>query len=299
MTQPQPPMISLLLPTRGRPELVNRFFRSVLATTALLDRVEVVLYVDDDDTGSHSLDCSDFSVTRIIGPKLSMGGYNSACLAKAQGEIIVLVNDDIVIRSKGWDERVRLLHGEFEDRIYLGYANDLFKKSKFCTFPILSKKTCALLEEPYPELYRRGFIDVHIFDIFKRLQYAGFDRIRYYNDLVFEHLHYRTGKATFDEVYAYTRTRRFADDPAFISLIPARSAAAHRLAGAIGKGELPAMPKGITEGDIPARMFPAIRLFSKVFLQDRELPCSWRFFLWYWFIGRYLAVHGYLRAFVK
>ena len=45
--------ISLLLPTRGRPAWVERLFDSIVATASQLARIEVVMYVDDDDAGSH------------------------------------------------------------------------------------------------------------------------------------------------------------------------------------------------------------------------------------------------------
>ncbi len=67
--------VSLLLPTRGRPELVERFFASLLKTTSRLDLVEVIVYVDEDDTSSHHLDSRDFHLKRIIGPALSLGGF--------------------------------------------------------------------------------------------------------------------------------------------------------------------------------------------------------------------------------
>ena len=123
------PVISLLLPTRGRPALVERFFQSVVEMTAHPERVEVVLYIDEDDCGSHHLDCPGIRVTKIIGPRMTMGAYNAACLEKATGSIIMLVNDDMVIRTKGWDERIVALDGSFPDGIYLVYGNDLLKKA--------------------------------------------------------------------------------------------------------------------------------------------------------------------------
>jgi len=264
-----------------------------------LDQVEVVLYVDEDDTSSHDLDSKDFRVVRIVGPALSMGGYNSACFEKAQGDVLILANDDMVIRTPGWDDRIRAMHAEFEDHIYLGYANDLFKKSRFCTFPIMSRRTCELLADPYPAAYRRAFIDVHLFDIFKRLQHVGFDRIRYYDDLVFEHLHYRTGKAPYDETYGYARSGRFADDPTFIALTAIRSIAASRLISAIRNEPVAASGNTTLQDEVPASIVSAVRLFSRRFLLDGELPYRWRIFLWYWFIGRYLAANGFLRPFVR
>ena len=228
-----------------------------------------------------------------------MGGYNSACLQIARGDVIILANDDMVIRTKGWDDRIRSINAEFEDQVYLCYPNDLYKKSRFCTFPIMSRVTCELLADPYPSAYRRAFIDVHLFDIFKRLQHAGFDRIRYCHDLLFEHLHYRAGKAPIDETYRSARNGRFADDPTFISLTATRSEAAARLICAIRKEPVVSGVYVNCQGEALAEIPSAVCLFSSTFLLDGELPYRWRFFLWYWFIGRYLAGKGFLRPFIR
>lgn len=293
------PLISLLLPSRGRPALVNRLFASIVETTSDLGQIEVVLYVDEDDIGSHALDSEDFRVVRIIGPALTMGGYNTACFKKAQGDVIILANDDMVIRTKGWDNRINAMSAEFEDQIYLAYVNDLFKKSRFCTFPIMSRRTCELLADPYPVVYRRAFIDVHLFDIFKRLQHAGFDRIRYLDDLVFEHLHFRTGKAPYDDTYSLARNRRFDDDPAYIVSIDKRIRGADRLLCAIRNEPVVESREVIFQEEIPAGIVSAVRFFTFRFLMDVKLPYHWRFFLWYWFIGRYLASKGLFRPFVR
>lgn len=291
------PSISLLLPTRGRQALVDRLFRSIGETTTHLDRVEVILYVDDDDTDSHHLDSENIHVVRIIGPSLSMGGYNSACLAQARGDIIILINDDMVIGTHGWDEKIAELDASIPDKIYLAYGNDLFKKGNLCTFPILSRRICELLVEPYPNEYQGAFIDYHLFDIFKRLQHAGFDRIHYMSDVVFEHLHYRTGKAPFDETYG--NRGRFADDSAFLALIESRRESASCLLRVLrGDAQFKYIPSPRAKKPCPSSLFGAIASFSRDFLMDRDLPLGWRTYLWVWFIGRYMAGRGMLRPFV-
>lgn len=285
-------MISLLLPTRGRPALVQRLFDSIATSTANLDNIEVILYVDDDDTASHSLGSDRFTVHRIIGPPTTMGHYNSSCLARSRGDIVILANDDMVIRTQGWDERVTAVHAEYRDGVYLAYCNDLFKNRGWCTFPILPRRTCELLVDPYPVVYQGAFIDTHLVDIFKRLEHAGVNRIRYLSDVVFEHLHYRVGKAEFDATYR--KRGRFLDDHTFVALAASRRDGARRLLGAIqGAADVaPAMapPKPAEPGWLPS----ALLLYSRTFLLDFGLPLRWRVFLWYWFVGRYLAAKGWL-----
>ena len=286
--------ISFLLPTRGRPALVERLFASIAETTSHLARVEVVLYVDEDDTGSHHLASEEVSVTRIIGPRMSMGEYNSACLARARGDIIILANDDMVIRTPGWDDRIAEIDAGFADKIYLAYCNDCFKK-RVCTFPILSRRTCEHLVDPYPAAYQGGFIDTHLFDLFKRLQQAGFERIRYLDDVVFEHLHFRTGKAVRDATYL--RRGRFADDSTFISMAPVRSAGAKRLLNVLEGKPLPAYRQPEGRDYAPTGLFSAVVYLSRYMLFDNELPLRWRSFVWCRFIGRYLVSHGFLKRF--
>jgi hypothetical protein len=291
--------ISLLLPTRGRHALVERFFESVAETAAQLGQIEVIIYVDEDDVDSHNLDSHVMKVTRIIGPRASMGIYNSICYEAAQGDIIMLVNDDMVIRTPGWDEKLIECDAKYPNKIYLAYGNDLFKNGRLCTFPILSRRTCELLVEPYPKEYEGAFIDYHLFDIFKRLKHAGFDRIHYIDDVVFEHLHYRTGKAPFDETYA--KRGRFADDSTFLTLINSRKKSADRLLRILRGDESRVLysPERGTLEKVPKTLFKAILAFTQYLLFDRGLPLRWRSYLWVWFIGRYMAGRGMLWPFVR
>lgn len=291
------PFISLLLPTRGRPTLVERFCRSVVATTACLDRIEVILYIDDDDIASHSLACDKMKTKKIIGPRMTMGGYNMACLEKATGNIIMLVNDDLMMRTKGWDERIIALDKEFSDGVYLLYGNDLLKKRSMCTFPILSRRTCELLVEPYPRAYQGAFIDVHLLDVFKRLQLLGFDRIRYLDDVVFEHLHYRAKKAVFDDTYR--ARKRFEDDPIFFAQANARRIGAKRLLNALhGENSFPSERRGKVQ-HMPDDLFGATKYATRELLLDRGLPLRWRSLVYAWFFARLVVSKGLFRSFYK
>lgn len=286
--------VSLLLPTRGRPALAERFIRSAAERAERPELVEVVVYADDDDVSSHAVPGSGLKLSTIVGPRASMGSYNMACLERSSGEILVLTNDDIVIQTPGWDRRLRETHASVSDGIYLAYPNDLFKGRQLCAFPILSRKTCERLGEPFPRAYRGAFIDYHLLDIFKRLEHAGHPRLIYLEDVVFEHRHYRTGKSAYDETY---RTRgRFHDDDTFLMLRGERSRCARRLLEEIDPkrastpaDQIPPAPR------LPRAAFPGRVLdFASALLPDRELPGRWRLFLAIWFIGRILAARGLL-----
>jgi hypothetical protein len=291
------PSISLLLPSRCRPKLVERLFLSIVDTTANLANIEIILHLDEDDLDSHYIDSKQFRLVKIIENQDSMGAYNHACLSKSLGRIIVLINDDLVFKTHGWDEKIIAMDGQFSDKIYLAYTNDLFK-SGWCSFPILSRRTCNELIKPYPIEYKGAFIDTHLYDIFKRLQQKQHQRICYLADVVFEHLHYRAGKAPLDETYK--KRGRFDDDEAFVQLSAIRQLSADRLAAIIeGKIVPPKIEFTKKVKYKPKTVIGAFTKLTRQFLLNRKIPLRWRFFLWYWFLGRYLAARGLLWPIVK
>jgi glycosyltransferase involved in cell wall biosynthesis len=277
--------ISLLLPTRGRPNLVERFLRSVAAQSARPELIEVILCVDDDDVESHGIVFNELALKLVIGPRRTMGAYNAECLRHASGEITIAVNDDIVVRTKGWDEKVRELDARYPDGVYLGYGNDLFKGPKLCTFPILSRQTCSLLAEPYPAIYKGAFIDVHLMDIFRRLEKRGCARICYAADIVFEHVHYRNNPEALDATYS--ERSRFGDDMTFIALAGARRLEADRLSALVSGGS-PETLRYPEQGPIePSSLIGIVPLCARKFLLDFDLPLGWRTHLFVWMIARY------------
>src|SRR5581483_10847904 len=94
---------SVILPTRERPAQLQRAVASLLATAAHPDRVELVLYIDDDDRISQQVELPGITTVRIVGPRGTMGQMTRACYQAATGTYILLANDDIAFRTAGWD----------------------------------------------------------------------------------------------------------------------------------------------------------------------------------------------------
>ena len=257
------------------------------------EQVEVVLYVDEDDPASHHLQVSQIESKIIVGPRTSMGACNSACLENSVGDIVMLCNDDIVVRTHGWDRKLRETDESFSDRIYLAYPNDLFKGRRLCTFPILSRQSCELLGDPFPRSYKGAFIDYHLLDVFKRLERRGYQRLLYLRNVIFEHMHYRTGKAAFDETYQ--RRARFADDDVFLLLREERSRSAKILLRRINlDAPMGKLPSGSAVRQPRMTLLGRIFDLAQALLGDVELPVRWRGFLFSWFVARTLAARGHL-----
>jgi len=242
----------------------------------------VILFVDNDDTASHTIDCPSLRLTRIVGPSAGMGFYNTCCMQLARSDLFVLVNDDLVINSPAWDTRLLSAAKAFPDGIFLAYANDGFKGERLSTFPIISRRCSEVLADPYPNAYSGAFIDLHLFDIFKRLQYLGENRLCYLPDIAFEHWHYRTGKSELDDTYR--RRNRFEADGTYLRLTNFRKIAAQRLRAAIHGEEMPEYPAYELTANNPIGLMGLITLIVKNTVRDEGIP-PWvrlKHSLWFW-----------------
>ncbi len=285
--------ISLLVPTRDRPVQLMRMLDSAFQNVSRSGVLEVVLYVDDDDEVTQRLDLSKYNVRRLVGPRRSMGILNSACFAASTGDVIVLGNDDVIIQTKGWEQKILDEANSFPDAIFLLYPNDLFKGEKLASFPILSRKTCDEIADPFPGEYRGAFIDLHIMDVFRRLQGAGESRVKFLEDVVFEHLHFRAGKS--DNDTTYDQRDRFGDDETFMALCGAREWAARRLLSVIriarsetgGAGSKPSVPRGEAADVLRPQTGWFISLSLQI-LRDGSAKLRWRVKLFFWLWARLL-----------
>lgn len=221
-------LFSILLPTRQRPAILKRCLESIAATAADLPAVECVLYVDEDDDSSLHVEQPGLALTRIIGPRRTMGAMHQACYAAARGRFVMLAGDDIVFRTPGWDQAVLGAVSRFPDDIVMAYGNDLIQGRNMSTAPILGRAACELLGGPCPPEYPSEFIDTHILDQFTKLRYWGFDRIVYLDRVIFEHMHFVVGKAAFDATYAQ-RPKTVDCRELFFSLDPLRVELARKM----------------------------------------------------------------------
>jgi glycosyltransferase involved in cell wall biosynthesis len=272
------PLISVLLPTRQRPDVLLKMLESLFGMADRPERLEAVVYIDDDDALTQKLKFDAWNVKRLVGPRQTMGRFNAICYAHSTGDIIILGNDDMIVRTRGWDTCVRDAAGRFTDKVYLLYPNDLCKGSKICTFPILSRVTCDTIGDPFPADYRGAFIDVHVMDIFKRLYGFGHQRIAYLDDVIFEHMHYRVGKSEYDATY---RERdRFGDDQTFLVLNNARGWAVQRLKAVIDGTGSTSQERLIVSRPVGGWFLQLT--WNILYSGSAPLPWRIRLFFWMW-----------------
>jgi hypothetical protein len=99
----------------------------------------------------------------------------------------MLVNDDIIVRTAGWDKQMLAAFRSCPDGIVLVHVNDLLFRETLCVFPCLTREFCLLTNGICEEGYRGYRIDDHIHNIFDLLSLLGHDRRIFLPDVVFEH----------------------------------------------------------------------------------------------------------------
>ena len=232
------PAFSLIVPTRGRPASLARFLRSLAETARDPHQLEVILVVDSDDAPP-AVPPVPFEVRIETGPPgRTMGELNNAGFAASRGDFIMLLNDDVIVRTRGWDRTVLRQFRRFPDRLALVHVNDTLIRDHLCTFPILSREYLGLIGSFCPAEYERYRIDDHLQDPFDMLAAVGIRRTVWLPDVVFEHCN-SVNHPEAGAVYESDPALLARDAPRFDALLPMRKAQAIRVLERIAPEKVP------------------------------------------------------------
>ena len=214
------PALSLIVPTRGRADSLSRFLDSVVTTASDLSKIEIVLVVDAD--AIPTLADPRLRLSFVVGPPgRTMGALNADGYAASHGTFVMLLNDDVVVRTPGWDDRVLAAARHFVDGVVLVHVNDTLMRQNLCTFPLVSRSLCELMGGICPREYLRYCIDDHIEDVFNLLAFLGERRTIYLPEVVFEHMNAVEVAHGVHEYHAEPQTLAL-DGPRFLALFDAR-----------------------------------------------------------------------------
>lgn len=200
--------VSILVPTRGRPENVLRLINSVNESASRKDLVEILFYVDNDDDSFPKNSDLAANVKVIKGERIWISLAWNCLFAHSQGEILMYTGDDVVFETMGWDDEVRSAFKKFPDSLGLVYGDDGgWYSGKLAINGFIHRSWADLLGYfTYPA--RLSAVDLWIHEC------ASFvNRVIYLDKVMFRHIHYRQGSATakFDETYkdAYDKSVRW------------------------------------------------------------------------------------------
>ena len=146
--------ISVLLPTRGRHELMFKSLQSLTSTANNLNNVEFLFAIDNDDTATHEyltstvlpwaesqgIELHAFSMERFGYQQLQQ--YVNFLGFQSKGRWMLFWNDDAVMNSHGWDDEIISHNG----KLAILRFKDNHNCHPYSVFPIVPRDWITLFE---------------------------------------------------------------------------------------------------------------------------------------------------------
>lgn len=200
-------MISILLPSRGRPQSLERLAKSVVETADNPDDVEIIVFIDEDDASydgwTFPPQLKIYSTKRTV-----LSKYWNMAYEKATGDIYMHCGDDIVFHTQGWDTIVKQEFEKYPDRIVLLYGDDgdPNKEKNFGTHSFIHKNWVDVVGYFVPPYFSSDFNDTWLNELAD-----GISR-KVKIDIYTEHMHPAFGKAEIDLTHAERYVRHHKDN---------------------------------------------------------------------------------------
>ena len=187
-------MISLLCPTRGRPDQAERLIKSFFNTQK--NENQLLFYVANDDLCKEQYYelFKKYNMGYFKGPQMSTSFIWNYLANEATGEMVTLLADDVEIKTKNWDEIFIEANKIYKDKIYVLTVNDgrddeyaKMGDRMRCDHPTVNKKWIQTLKYFVPPFFMHRYLDTYV----RRLA-IQIDRFIEIKDVVFEHLKFET-----------------------------------------------------------------------------------------------------------
>jgi hypothetical protein len=201
-------VISVLVPTRGRPANVARLLESAQETAET--EVEFIFYVDEDDASSHDV-IDRHGATRLVGPRVVLSETWNRCWERATHDVAMQCGDDIVFRTYGWDARVLAEFERFPDRIVFVHGEDGIQGDRIGTHGFLHRNWVTTVGYFVPPYFSSDYNDLWLSEVADAL-----GRRVFLPNVYTEHMHPVAGKAQLDATHQERLARHQRDDVARI-----------------------------------------------------------------------------------
>jgi glycosyltransferase involved in cell wall biosynthesis len=190
--------ISICAPTRQRPDHIERLIQSAVDTASTPNLLEFCFYCDDDDALTQEkltvLSREYHNIKFISGPRTIFSDTWNHCYQLSTADVIMMGSDDIVFRTKNWDQAVLDEFDQCPDKILFVYGDDLKQGIHLGTHGFLHRKwiqVCGYFSPPY---FSADYCDTWINDVANQL-----GRKLFLPDVVIEHMHVSMKKAAMDD----------------------------------------------------------------------------------------------------
>ena len=189
--------ISILVATRKRPKLLKRMFESAINTAKYSDKIEMSVYIDrDDEETLEYLKTLNDNVRVIIGDRIIMSDMWNKAYERATADILMGCADDLIFRSKDWDEKVINTFSQYEDKIVLVYPDDLIQRSRLATHLFLHRRWVETLGYFSPPYFSCDYADTWLDELANTI-----GRRIFLPDVIIEHMHFTVGKGEIDDTH--------------------------------------------------------------------------------------------------
>lgn len=159
-------LISVLIPERGRPEMLWRLIHSLLETAQGDNRIEILVAIDDDDPaweGSNdeinSPARTDPRVFYTIGPRpKTLGEKLNLLAARAKGAALFFLANDYVMLTDGWPGIIREAVAALPNGMGVPFPIDSLHPDH-ASFPIISRRMYEAVNMFAPPWFPYWYVD--------------------------------------------------------------------------------------------------------------------------------------------
>ncbi len=160
-------MISILTPSRSRPQLAQRMFESAKATAATDIEIKFFLNVDDPLLEEYKKFLPPENY--IVGPNQSTSYSWNLMAESARYEILFLVGDDCQFQQSHWDKIILSVFDQYPDKIVCVYPKVPNLSSKKNPHFCLHKNWINTLGFFLPPFFYHWYVDTYIRAVAQRI----------------------------------------------------------------------------------------------------------------------------------
>lgn len=205
--EPVSNLISVLCPTRNRPDSVRELIGTALETAD--GPIEIIFYLDLDDPSADKVRAmlAGGDLRAVAGDRIVLSQCWNECAAVARGEILMQCGDDIRFRTPGWDSEVRAIFDRIPDRIALVHGRDGHQDHRLATHGFLHRRWVDTVGYFVPPIFASDYNDQWLTEVADML-----GRRVYLPGVYTEHMHPAAGKGEWDRTHQERLVRHRRDN---------------------------------------------------------------------------------------
>lgn len=193
--------IAILVPSRERMNRRLTLISSIITTVSDINNVNIYFGVDEDDPSKElaeklaaAIPCVKIVNIKNGGRFIGLGKMWNICAEASSEEIISMIGDDMVFKTKNWDEEII---NEFKngpkDYIQAIHCNDACHGAKLAVNIFCHRQYMKVMGHFMREEFKINWVDQWLHQMFN-----AFGRLKYRGDIMIEHRHWVLGKDTRD-----------------------------------------------------------------------------------------------------